>query len=378
MKIRLRNKWYNFIHMRSLVLFLKKVGLQKIVGIFIALVLIIVAGLYVSSRPKVISTEYQQSFNQSGYAKSIPELEKWVSQNKGDTVAAELLAALYIQKAEEEPLVANDNLSKAMAILSKIADGDKHRSETFRLMGVASMDWGSFLAATRYFKKALSIDPGNLDAKAGLAMTYEHDGKWAEAFAAYNSILKANPNHEMAGLGMARYYLNKSDGANATKYATAVASSSKNYSSLGEANGVIGSAMMIVNRYDDAIKYYTESLKYRPGNAHTSVLLGDANVSKYAISPAKDRPAYIAAATAAANKALALRPNYIYALNLLYKIDLLQNKYDDANKLGKSILQLLAKDKILSAAEKAKYAEYYKGDITSVKVKSVKINDKAI
>jgi cytochrome c-type biogenesis protein CcmH/NrfG len=362
-------------YMRSFIILLKKIGLQKIVAILIAVVLIGIAFTYLAKTPKDSTKEYQTLVDQTKYQVLIPKLEKIIAENPDDINSRELLAAAYIQKAESEPNTSREDLLKSLSLLTKNTYLDKNRDESFRLLGVANFYLNDIATAERNFAKATSINPSNLDAQAGLGMIYEKRNESAKVFGLYNNILKKNSGHEMANLGIARYYMSIGDANKAVQHAKDVLSSSKNNSSLGEANHILGTAMMTYNRPVEALLYFRDSVKYRPENVHSWVMLGEANVEAYKIAPKFERANYIQGATEAGTKALSLNPKYIYAHTLLYKVNLLQNKYEEANAIAKTIVGLLPRDTQLGKEEKAQYLKYYSGEITNVKIKSIKASE---
>lgn len=361
--------------MRSLIILLKRIGLQKIVAALIAVVLIGVAYTYIANAPKDPATQYQPLIDQSKYQVLIPQLEKILVDTPDDINSRELLAAAYIQRAETEPQTAREDLLKTLSLLVKNTYLDKNRDESFRLLGIAHFYLNDIISAERNLAKAVSINPNNLDAQAGLGMIYEKRNESAKVFGTYNNILKKNSGNEMANLGIARYYMSIGDPNKAVEHARATLGSSKNNSSIGEANHILGTAMLTYNRPVDAVLYFRDSLKYRPESIHTWVILGEANVEAYKIAPQSERATYIKEATKAGNKALSINPKYIYAHTLLYKINLLQNKYEEANLIAKTIIDLLPRDTQLGKAEKEKYLKYYSGEVTNVKIKSVKASE---
>lgn len=361
--------------MRSFIILLKQVGLQKIVAVLIAVVIIGVASIYILKNPKDLTGEYQSLINQSKYQVLIPKLEKSLLENPEDINSRELLAASYIQRAESEPQTAREDLLKSVSILVKNTYLDKNRDESFRLLGISHFYLNDMPSAERNFAKAFSINPSNLDAQAGLGMVYEKRNESAKVFGTYNNILKKNSANEMANLGIARHYMSIGDPNKAVEHAKNVLSSSKNNSSLGEANHILGTAMITYNRPIEALLYLKDSLKYRPESIHTWVILGEANIAAYKIAPRSERATYIQEATKAGNQALSINPKYMYGHTLLYKVNLLQNKYEEANVIAKTIIGLLPKDMQLSKIEKAQYFKYYSGEVTAVKIKSVEASE---
>lgn len=360
--------------MRSFILFLKRVGLQKIVGVLIAVVLIIVAGMYVFNQSKVLDPKLQSQFDQGKYADSIPTLEKWIAENPQDVKGMEVLAAFYIQKASNEQQTKSETLKKAMDLLGTIIKLDPQKSESFRLVATSYLMKEEPKLATENFLRAIRASQGkNLDALAGLSMVHEFNKDWDKAFLGYKNVLRKDPNNEMANLGAARYYISLGNANDAMDYAWKVANSSSNNASLGEAYAVLGSGMKILKQPEISKTYFEKSISFRPNNIHTLVLLGESYIETYPLVKKEDRQDAINRVMGVANKAIALNPDYIHAQTLLYKVLLLQNKYAEANVVGKKIVSLLASDKTLTPTEKDAYKKFYSGEITAVKINSIKV-----
>ncbi len=362
--------------MRSFILFLKRVGIKKVVAVLIAVVLISVATVYYATKPLKLDTGYQVLFDQGKYSEVIPELEDWTKTHPDDLNSLELLAASYIQKADAEPVNAKSALTKAISTINKIVKMDPNRSETYRLAGVARLYQNNIASAEASFNQAIKISNSqNTNAIVGLGMVHEHKGELTLAITRYQEALNREPSNEMALLGMARHYITLNNPGEAEKRASSAAAVSKNNAILGEAYAILGSANSLKPNYKAAVENYKKSLTYRPGNVHTAVLLGETLINLYRSAPSAERGNLLAQIIDAANKAVLIKPDYIYAYALLYKADLLQNKYAEANQIGKKIVSLLKTDTVLSAAEKTEYAKFYSGEITSVTIKSVKMTD---
>ncbi len=360
--------------MRSFILLLKRIGLQKIVAVIVAVVLIVVASVYIINKPEVLDPELQTKFNQGKYTENILEIEKWLVENPNDVNAMEVLAASYIQKAANEPLTETESLRKAMNLLGSIVKMDTGRDESFRLLGTAYLMKENPKLAAVNFTNAIRISKNsNLDALAGLAMVHEFNKDWEKAFIGYRATLNKNSKNESANLGVARYYISKNEGKKAMDYAWVVANSSSNNASLGEAYAILGAGMKLIGQPNISKTYFEKSLSYRPNNVHTLVLLGEAYVHQYSLAQKDDRQSVLKTITDTADKAIKLNPNYIHGYTLLYKVLLLQNKYTEANTLAKKIVVLLARDTTLTSKQKAEYKKFYSGDITSVKINSVKV-----
>lgn len=343
---------------------------------FIALVLIVVASIYIYHRPKALDPNLQAKFEKGNYAQGIPNLEAWLADNPNDLNAKEALAAFYMQKAGMEPAAAKDILAKARNLLGTIVKADPQRDESYRLLGVSYLMADNIKFATENFEKSIRSSGGkNIGAVVGLGMTYEYSKDWKKASSVYATALSKDPKNEDATLGMARYYISVNNTKKAIASAWAVIDVSTNNASLGEAYSILGASMIMIKQPDISIGYFEKSISYRPNNVHALVLLGESYIGIYPLAKAEDRQSTISKMLGAANKAIALDPLYVHAQTLLYKILLLQNKYDEANAVGQKIVSLLPIDKTLTDEQKAEYKKFYGGKISDVKITSVKVID---
>ena len=76
--------------------------------------------------------------------------------------------------------------------------------------------------------------------------------------------------------------------------------------------------MMTYNRPVEALLYFRDSVKYRPENVHSWVMLGEANVEAYKLHLNSNEQT-TSKGYRSWTKALSLNPKYIYAHTLLYK-----------------------------------------------------------
>lgn len=115
-------------------------------------------------------------------------------------------------------------------------------------------------------------------------------------------------------------------------------------------------------------------MEFRPNNAHTLVLLGESYIGLYPQIGKERKDAALKEILEIANKAVTLHPDYIHAYTLLYKVNLLQKKYAEANTVAKKIVSMLQADKTLSPSQKEEYKKFYSEELTNIQVKSSTIN----
>ena len=352
--------------MRSFILLLKRIGLQRIIGVFIALMLILAASIYISKQPKTLDSSLQTKFDKGQYNETIPSIESWVSKYPTDQNAMELLGALYIQKAQAEPKIAREYYAKALKTLSGVVQINPKRDESFRLIGLAYFYRGDIKLAEKNFQKAYALSSGkNINSLLGFALIKESESNWAGAFSIYNEVLKADASSTSALLGLGRYNVQVRNPINAIQYSNKVISLANDDVTLAEAYKILGSANVIQRDFINAETNFQKSLAYKPNNVHTMTLYGESIVNSLLLLPTNQRDQAVQTVINTANKAISLSPNSIYGYTLLYKGYLLQNKYNEANNVGSKIVSLLPADSSLSDEQKKEYKEYYSGKITS-------------
>lgn len=352
--------------MRSFILLLKRIGLQRIIGVFIALMLILAASIYISKQPKTLDSSLQTKFDKGQYNETIPSIESWVSKYPTDQNAMELLGALYIQKAQAEPKIAVEYYGKALKTLSGVVQINPKRDESFRLIGLAYFYRGNIKLAEKNFQKAYALSSGkNINSLLGFALIKESESNWAGAFSIYNEVLKTDASSTSALLGLGRYNVQVRNPINAIQDSNKVISLAKDDATLAEAYKILGSANVIQRDFISAKTNFQKSLTYKPNNVHTMTLYGESIVNSLLLIPANQRDQAVQMVIDTANRAISLSPNSIYGYTLLYKGYLLQNKYNEANNVGAKIVSLLPADSSLSDEQKKEYKEYYSGKITS-------------
>lgn len=358
--------------MRSFILKIKELGTAKTASLVLAILLIGIAGYLLITSSSDFSQSFQSKFDSGSYGDTIPEVEKRLRLNPNDSNAKELLAALYIQAADAEPQNMIEYTDKAIVLLNELILSDKNRTEAYRLLGTAYVYRFEIKSAEKNFRKAVGLSgESNLNARAGLIGIYELRGDWNAVSAGYGTILQKDKDNVMANLGMGRYFVQQNRTSEARARAQKVLDISTNRASLGEAYHIIGSSLKLDGDVEGAIKYLNESLKYRPSNVHTIVILGETYLDKLLITRGANKNETIDIVRDLANKVISIKPDYIYAYTLLYKTYIIKGEFSDANTLGKKIVEMLPSDKLLTESQRKEFKEYYSGDITSITVKSV-------
>jgi len=143
-------------------------------------------------------------------------------------------------------------------------------------LGRAMRDQGNFLQASRYYKEALASDAFNFEANLGLAETAFAQGKWRQAWVAYERVIRLRR-------GERRFYplylhACVKDGSvdKALEFITRVREPSPLPLYAPEDYLAVGDAFFKAGRLGEAIGYLQKSTELTPGSYTASLLLGRA------------------------------------------------------------------------------------------------------
>lgn len=90
---------------------------------------------------------------------------------------------------------ASESLKQAIAAdKEKIFFDSKRLSDAYSSIAVAALKEKKFPAAEEYFKKALEVNPSNLDFRRNLALAMHSQGKSADAIKLLEEAIRSNPN----------------------------------------------------------------------------------------------------------------------------------------------------------------------------------------
>jgi Flp pilus assembly protein TadD len=124
--------------------------------------------------------------------------------------------------------------AKANMVDGKIA----FKPESLNAMAENFIKAGDYNSALRFYQRAASENPTNLEARMGLAKTYQALGAANQALFYYKQVLKINPKHDEAMLGLSQILIAKNDPKEALAYLSKLEGSATNNYKLYNSRGL--------------------------------------------------------------------------------------------------------------------------------------------
>ncbi len=361
--------------MNKVVLWVKQIGLKKLLFGVVTLLIIAGAIFILSNRSTKLEPRFQEAFNAGNYELAIKELEPSIYKGETDPAILRTVAASYIQKALIEKKKVSQSLSVAISYLNAAVKGEKRNSENYRLLGVAYTLLDKHTEAEANLKKALDLDDNNAEAHVGIGILYEKKGDTVRARNSFRKALDVDPKNETAEVGMARVSIEAKDFKAALDHASRVTLST-NKSVQQEAYLLQGSAYMTYGKIKSALESYNKAVELGSTNPHLHVLIAQAYVKEYlSFVRLNNLVPMSKKALEETDKALKIDPNYIYAYVTKHQIYMMLKDTKMADTVGKKIVSLLPNDKTLSKEQKDFYALYYK-KVPTVTVTNIKVEKK--
>lgn len=215
-----------------------------------------------------------------------PENCNDVLNNTSDATPAEIENVVcssdyYNSKGQE--FYIKKEFDNAIKYFYKAISADNKNAKAYNNLGMAYLLKRNTSAAVLFFKKASALDKTFTQPLVNLAMIYKQTGKDKKQFYYLNAAIKANPKDFMAYYSLGDYYRNKLD-------------------------------------YDNAIKYYKETIKIAPQFSQTyldlAVCFYETKQYNYALI--------------ALGQYKELYPDSDYDYYLMAKTNYAMEKYDDA------------------------------------------------
>ena len=280
---------------------------------------------------------------------AVNELEAAATLDPGQYQVNSLLVASLLQRKEYD---------KALAAIDAMERKKPNSPITFNLRGKAYLgkqDWGN---ARKNFAQALAIDPTFFQAAVSLAQLDLRDNKPDAARKRLVTVLEKNKNNVQVLMALAElaavqkrdqeyvhwlekaieaqpnaiiprvklteYYLAKKNTVQALSVAHEALAA---YPNSPEAFVLLGTTQLSAGNKDDALKTFTKLVEKTPSApiAYLQLALAQSAVKK------------LAAARASLNKALELQPDFQQAQEFLMRLDIAENKEDDALKIARQI-----------------------------------------
>lgn len=138
----------------------------------------------------------------------------------------------------------------------------KNHMAHYRL-GEALLKQGDPHQALNSFNTALALNPNNASILAKMAEAYDAQGNTSAAVTTYRKAMHANPSYMPAYVGIANLYDSRGDG----ELAMAELKSALNVNpKFNQARNQLGRLALVVDKPDQALQYYKESLQQNPND----------------------------------------------------------------------------------------------------------------
>lgn len=192
-------------------------------------------------------------------------------QNRYDEAGREFAKALELDPQYAEAMV-NQGIIKtqqgdvegAKALLNRaITLNSKNHSAHFRL-GEAHLASGDPHAALKSLNTALSLDNNNAAILTAIAQANDMQGNNAGAVANYRKAIAANPQYMPAYMGISNLFDSRGDGELAMAELKSALNVNPEYNA---GRNQLGRLALTVDKPDQALRYYKESLQRDPNDA---------------------------------------------------------------------------------------------------------------
>jgi len=253
-------------------------------------------------------------------------------KNKAFDKALEAIAKLE-KKAPDNPMVHNlrgvvllgkqDKAGARNALEKALALDPKFYPAAVNLARLDLAD-KQLASAKKRFEAILAQDANNLQAMLALADLALLEKQEKERVAWLEKAAKAHPDALTPKASLTRHYLDKQDFAKAVETAKqAVRDNPEDPRALD----LLGATQMVANDAKSAVDTYTQLTQKAPNTPEAYLRLGLAQLAAKAPIPARQ----------SLNKALALQPDFIAAMNALLGMEMSDKKPDAAMQWAKKI-----------------------------------------
>lgn len=128
----------------------------------------------------------------------------------------------------------------------------------------------AYARSEHYYKKAVALEPGSVEARFGMALPLSATGNWNGVLELYLEILKIDANNSIANYRTASIYYNRKDYANAGAYLARVI---KMYPFDYDGNLLNGKILVATGNTEEARKALEKALQYNPQSQEVKTLL---------------------------------------------------------------------------------------------------------
>lgn len=128
-----------------------------------------------------------------------------------------------------------------------------------------------------FYKKAVSAEPGSVEARFGLVLPLAALGNWNAVLGHYHDILKIDPHNSIANYRIGYIYYSRKDYTNAMTYLTKVI---RMYPFDYDSNLLAGKVLLAQGNQAEARKYLTKAIEYNPQSEEAKAALRKLGTAK--------------------------------------------------------------------------------------------------
>jgi tetratricopeptide (TPR) repeat protein len=289
-----------------------------------------------------ISEELSDLYIQSGRLReAVQDAEEAIRTNPNDLNARRMLGRIYTRMIgdSQQGKINDEMLRKAIEQYTRIGEADPKDIETWLMLGRLHKIAQNSVEAEKAYKKILDIDPNHEDALTGLAVVYADLGDSARSSELLKRLTDKNPSPRTLMALASQYEQLRDYGLAAETLRRALELQPDNT----EVKRAYGQNLLLADRYDEALKVYTDIAKEDPKDWQSQLRISQIYRHKKDFAKARE----------ASNKALAIDPRN------------LEVQYNEVNILeseGKTAEAITALRNLLNTTAKRSYASGEKGN----------------
>ncbi len=257
---------------------------------------------------------------QQQFDKAIESAKKLTEKRKDDPLAYNLLGGAYMAKGDDQ--AARQAFEQALKLKPDYVNAQIN-------LGRLDLKAGNKEAARRRYQDLLAKNPGDPAALQELINLANQEGHPEEALPLLEKAAARDPKAPGIGLALAEQYLRRGDSLKALNVLRSLDSANPNNPLILRA---LGQTLLAAGATDDALTDFRKLTELQPQSPEPWLWLAQAQIQL------KDTKA----ATEAIDKSLAIKKDYLPALEAKTRLLLADNRPEDALKTAQAIQQQAA------------------------------------